>query len=256
MRQRRAAIHRRRQRVATPRCAGNDQQRGETHETTHAQARTAGAPGPDGRARRGDARRNGHRKRRDPGPADEHAAAHHHGHAAGGFDAHRQGRHVDGQPDRLRLRLAALRRGRRELLAHQRRQREDVRPQAGRPGQHHSRGRDGAERRRPHDGDLGAERGDPRGAGPAGTTGCDQPGTGAIPVGELGRPNQLSIDRPVRRAAVVGGSTARSWRASACPPATASRSRERSSTSRRCRTTSSPCRPRARPVPTGGPSCG
>ena len=34
-------------------------------------------------------------------------------------------------------------------------------------GEHHSRERDGAERRRPHDGHVRADRGDPRGAGTA-----------------------------------------------------------------------------------------
>jgi hypothetical protein len=54
---------------------------------------------------------------------------------------------------------------------------------------------------------------------PPSTTGCDRPGTGMIPVGELGATNQLLIDRQAVEPAVVGGSTDQvvaRFRVSAC----------------------------------------
>ena len=54
---------------------------------------------------------------------------------------------------------------------------------------------------------------------PPSTTGCDRPGTGTIPVGELGATNQLLVDRQTVEPAVVGGSTDQvvaRFRVSAC----------------------------------------
>ena len=54
---------------------------------------------------------------------------------------------------------------------------------------------------------------------PPATTGCDKPGTGTIPVAELGPTNRLSIDRQSVEPSVVGGSTDQvvaRFRVSAC----------------------------------------
>ena len=196
--------------------------------------------------------------RRDPGPADEHAAADDHRHAAGRLDAHRQGRHVDREPDRLRLRLAALRRGRRELLAHQRRQREDVRPEAGRSG------------RTPFACGVTAQNADGRttatsvptavireAPAPPPTTGCDQPGDKTIPVGELGADQSAPDRRPDcrarghRRLHRPGRGALPRVRLQRPPDPGSARVRHRGAV-QPC----SPCRRRPRRVPTGGRSCG
>ena len=142
-------------------------------------------------------------------PPDQHAAADDRRHTRGRQDPDGPRGHVDGQPDRLRLRLASLRSGRRQLLAHQRRGRAHVRAQDRRPGQHAPGRRHRAERRRAPQRDLRPDRGHPGGQPtppPAARLRTRATRTPVV-ASELKLPERLSIAGQQVSPAVIGGST-------------------------------------------------